>query len=677
MIDNGADAGPSGQGNNKGKNPMRDLSDDKPDHYYADPKNYGYEAAMSFGRQESENEEGGYSPEFPDSYREMSSGMSNNAGSPYIRLPLDDYPRHRSGSEGETWTRGFSDRVETLLRDPTSTMDQKMQWISGELNERGKALNDHQDILYQLEHENMRLKDEIEALGDKNEELFQDHERSDRTIRELKETVEFIQTSRANAHSTSDVGEVHLAQLKMLQEAREGERAAKAQLDSHNIQMSQMQEQLTRGNLIINHFRQKQHELEKNTSKWAANLKDLTVHLSMENGALRNRVGQMTSFINTNRASDINRWLQNRQTILQPGAMQQQQAPRLVYGTLDRDMSDADDPDVHMTTRPDKHISSSLIRLRRRLAHPKSRPKHIGSRRETAEKQTARPTEFKRGSVKTCAANSYLQVRNGRDKTAPKPVKGRSDGVSQLLTSRKRSRLNKAGEMVKRVQALGDAGKLPPPPKRLSPWYSPNPYDRRNDAELSRLMAGFSMEEKEEPSEAQKEATIEAKIVTVLERVEHFIPRSRIFSAPRYLPKEPTSLSSKERRAWANLAKNWALGPDMGNRKGKKQVRFAKDLVEYEPEQSRTEYPKRLSTKGSGWSMSWSHLIIVILMILLFVSNMGGSNNPKESWGSVNKRPDIAALLRSPHHSGGEIRPKTVIGFEIGRWSDVDPSVVG
>ncbi|KAL4924240.1 uncharacterized protein BDV17DRAFT_275090 [Aspergillus undulatus] len=221
---------------------------------------------------------------------------------------------------------------------------------------------------------------------------------------------------------------------------------------------------------------------------------------------------------------------------------------------------------------------------------------------------------------------------------------------------------------------------LPELAEGLKRKISPNPYDKRNDTELSRLMQCFSVKaESTTFVEPPKESESEAKLVAITKTVRPFIPRPDIFTGARYLPKLPKPVSVDQRREWSIKSKSWSLGPGLRKKPSNKIVRFA-EQVEYEPEQTTKTWEQEQeqvtepSRTAPGWSFNWSHLIIAFLLFLLLVSNMA-PEEPKVSWKEANTRPDeIVAKLRS----AGQSSPHPVIiDFEVGRWSDVDPSIYG
>jgi hypothetical protein len=70
-------------------------------------------------------------------------------------------------------------------------------------------------------------------------------------------------------------------------------------------------------------------------------------------------------------------------------------------------------------------------------------------------------------------------------------------------------------------------------------------------------------------------------------------------------------------------------------------------------------------------------MIIAILLLLLFFSNMARPEDPIVTWKEVNKNPQsMVAKLRTPVRSDAGIAP-TIVDFEVARWSDIDPSILG
>ncbi|KAJ0416498.1 hypothetical protein BJY00DRAFT_231179 [Aspergillus carlsbadensis] len=342
----------------------------------------------------------------------------------------------------------------------------------------------------------------------------------------------------------------------------------------------------------------------------------------------------------------------------------------LTYGTIDREMRDVHDGDTKMHDAPEGYIPPAATRIRRRLANVKPQAKRAGS----PGVQIARPPECR--SRMACASETYLKLVDKEGKVIS-PVKPAKQSVAKVLP-RKRTRLAKGTDMVRRLEAAAQGTRLPRLPKRLGPWYSPNPYDRRNDDIMSKLMANITIStDRYEDRGMQVNHDFGAKLVGFVrpaESIAGYIPKAKVYSGPSYLPPQPTPLSRDQRARWAMIADKWTLGPERAPRK---QVRFSKDIG-FEPRrEEQIPVPERKEPEPPQFRINWAHILIIILTLLLWWSNLGSPEDPKQTWKMANRRPDeFATKLRNAH---GEIdsRAVRIIEFEVGRFSDIDPGVIG
>ncbi|OJJ02129.1 hypothetical protein ASPVEDRAFT_41603, partial [Aspergillus versicolor CBS 583.65] len=416
----------------------------------------------------------------------------------------------------------------------------------------------------------------------------------------------------------------------------------------------------------------------------------------------------MVNLVTTLRAADIGRWnqmqhpanigpdalLQQQQEWQRQQQQQRQQPPvsRLTYGTVDSSMNDASDPDTKMTTIPERYNPPVLTRMRRRLARVKPRARRAGS----PVPRAARPAECRKGYAERRAASTYLQYRDGPgkdDTDVLKPLGRNNVGSKQL--PRKRTRLEKGGEMVRRMEAVSQVRKLPRIPRSLKPpRMVPNAYTKRDDAEMSNLMGQFSMTDPaiestavqtdSDASSAKLQLTVQYADPFLLRS--HPIPRRHHSSTPYYLNHKSKSLSGNERGKRVTRASDWNLGPDPKERCRKEdKTGKPQQVVRYIAEP--TVIPDRDKPIGYDWplesgdkapegSFNWSQVIIAILLLLLFFSNMARPEDPIVTWKDVNKNPQsMVAKLRTPVRSDAGIAP-TIVDFEVARWSDIDPSIL-
>jgi hypothetical protein len=331
-------------------------------------------------------------------------------------------------------------------------------------------------------------------------------------------------------------------------------------------------------------------------------------------------------------------------------------------------MPDIDDGDTAMPDVAEAYIPTAATRVRRRLANVKPQAKRAGS----PEVQIARPPECRSRMAR--ASETYLKLVDNEGKVIS-PVKPPKQTVAKVLP-RKRTRLAKGTDMVRRVEAVAQATRLPPLPKRIGSWVSTNPYDRRNDELMAKLMEKITISgDRYEERGIQTEQDFGAKLVGYYRPVEHiegYIPRSKVYSGPSYLPPQPTPLSRDQRARWAMIADKWTLGPE---RAPKKQVRFAKD-VDFEPRrEEQRPAPERKEPNTPQFRINWAHILIILLTFLLWWSNLGSPEDPKQTWKMANRKPDeFATRLRNTHEDSRTVR---IIEFEVGRFSDIDPGVIG
>ncbi|KAL4913871.1 hypothetical protein BDW62DRAFT_191641 [Aspergillus aurantiobrunneus] len=571
-----------------------------------------------------------------------------------------------SGEESEEDPKALREKlriqsnVQQIMGDDHTPLESKVDLLTGYMSEKHKSKMEAERELREVEYQNRQLRIQVKELNDWSETCWSEAEDCRATIRQLQQALEAAEVAKLDTEQPE--GAIPLETLQMLQQK---EQELRGVLEGRTKQVSYLENNLMMAKKVIENYQVRNDQIQRDTSTWSTNLQQYTTYLTMEHVKLKNKFEEMNRHLVASRAADAGRWndtlqqaRQLNQSILQQQQQQQQQrsnAFRLAYGSLDRDMSDAFETDTQMTTLPDRYVSPVLIRMRRRLARTKTRARRPGS----SVPRTARPTECRKGYSERRAASTYLQYRGGKDAEEPSVLKpiGRNTGIVKLLP-RKRTRLEKGSDMIKRMEAVSEVRRLPPLPRSIRPRVSPNPYHRRDDAELAKLMRTVSMSDKgRETIAIQTETSTEAKLVTIARTVQPFIPRSKSFSSPRYLPKELRPLSTDERRHWAKVASKWTLGPEMTEQP-------TKDWT-----------PSQRSAKPSEWSFSWSHVIIAMLVFLLFLSNLGTLEEPKVSWKEANRRPeDIVAKLRTPGQGDGKV---TIIDFEVARWSDVDASVFG
>ncbi|KAL3433631.1 hypothetical protein BDV09DRAFT_205176 [Aspergillus tetrazonus] len=518
--------------------------------------------------------------------------------------------------------------------------------------------------LHEILLENQRLEDQVKELDNSNLELFNDAQKWQTTANELRAAMDL--TSEALQRDARK--EVDAQSFQKLQER---ERKLKEKYDAREVKVAQLESQIATARKAIEEYKTKLAANDQMVDEWAEGQQEYTAWLSHENLRLRKQLNEMNAFLAAQRTADFGRWEQvlpqfNMQAQFLQNKTLASKTNRLTYGTVDVDMHDANSIDMAMESLPDRHKPPFPIRMRRRMYKSKTKAKRAGS----STPRAARPVECSKGYSEKRAASTYLQYRDGTGKETVSTlrVKGHSDGLPKAFP-RKRTRLQKSADMTKRMEAVSEVRRLPRLPRSLTVRVSAQAYTRRDDNELAKLMTEkWSLTEKEPPVEVKgEEDEIMAKLVAVTRTVEPFIPRPKTFSGPTYLPKESKPLFRNERQHWAKTTNKWTLGPEKKNiaaETATKHVRFARK-VEYEPDWSaqRIYYEPR-----SGYTFSWSHATIAILLVLLFVSHL----RPDEgrSWREANERPeDVVAKLRVSGH--GEARVP-VVDFEVGKWADVD-----
>ncbi|KAI9371369.1 hypothetical protein BJX61DRAFT_543736 [Aspergillus egyptiacus] len=590
-------------------------------------------------------------------------------------------------SDGEIYERQrLMNSVSHMLRDETTPIDNKIDWVARELKDTSRAASKAEKRMIQLEYYNQDLKAELSELKKSNEDIFAAYQKKEKELQDLLNEIQLKASQKRDDDDYDYAGQSQsdLTQLEMLRKAQEIERELRDELDERNIRLEQLELDISRADSAVREQNERFRSVEKSTYQWADNIKDHTMRLSAENDAMRMQLEQMNRFINLARANDAARW---RATLQEAPHAADKHEPLRLTPSLDSETDDSDDGDVSTPSEPERQQSPMSIRPKRQLAQPPTQPKRIGSRREgSSHRQTPHPIQVKRESIKDRAARTYLRERNREGKKLPEPVK---TNTGLLPRKRTRTRVEKGNEMARRLKAIEEAVRLPPPPKRIGPWYSPNGYDRRYDREFDTALQKLSGPMKELPESVANEANVpvEEKIIPITDPVDHYVPRSRVFSTPRYLPTGPNPLPVEERRQWMKAASRWTLGPPPRKlQKGEKKVRFAEDVVEYEPDRPADEWPDfdpPVDHKPKGESGSiWKNILILFLFFLLIRSNMdliGRSEDPKRVWRRANNaQEDITVILRSPdHHSGREAVPPTIVDFELARWSDVDPKIYG
>ncbi|KAL5047544.1 hypothetical protein BDW71DRAFT_213980 [Aspergillus fruticulosus] len=565
------------------------------------------------------------------------------------------------------------ERVEEQLRTMAKnggTADMAIKLLKNMYLRKYQDLTDFDRQLHNMTLENQRLEAQVKELDSSNTELFNDAEKWQTTVSELRATMD-LSTEALSGGARKKAVEA-LESFKKLQER---ERELEAKYDAREMKLALLEAQVETARGAIEEYKAKLAVSDQAAGAWAEGQQEYTSWLSSENLRLRKQLNEMNAFLAAQRIADFGRWEQllpqfNRRVRFLQDRPSASKAGRVAYGTVSVDMDDAFEVGTAMETLPDKHKTPAEVRMRRRMYKSKTKAKRAGS----SAARAARPAECSKGYSEKRAASTYLQYRDGtgKENLSTLLVKGRSGGVPKTYP-RKRTRLQKSADLTKRIEAVSEMRRLPPLPRTLTVRVSAQAYTRRDDGELAKLMAEkWSLSDKGTTVEVkEKEDKTTTKLVTITKTVEPFIPRPKTFSGPGYLPKEPSPLTRNERQHWAKMANKWTLAPEKKRaaETAKKHVRFAKE-VEYEPDwpAQRTYYEPH-----SGHTFSWSNVIIAILLVLLCASHMGRDEG--WSWCEANRRPeDIVVKLRVPGPGDARV---PVVDFEFGKWSDVDAGILG
>lgn len=513
--------------------------------------------------------------------------------------------------------------------------------------EKEQALKDANQEIRKRQYENSGIRLQLDDVTHSNNALYNETSECRQTISNMAEAMRALNKKKDQAADE----DVSADKIRIVHEA---EQNLQEQLKQRNQRVEDLKRQLEKANQAIEDEKARAGpNWNLHTShEWAGNLQRFMGFITNDNLALRSQLSEMNKFLAAARSADAARY----QRIT---GSQSQGTGRLTYGTVDRGMDDAFDEDQPMKSKPARYVSPSGVRVRRRVARTKAPTKRLA-----ASAPSKRPADCKNTHSERRAASTYLQYRTKPNQDVLKPV-GRS-GPSGA--PRKRPRLSKASEMLKRLEhECGLREGLPPIPHTLMPErISPNPYDMRNDESLAKSAELWSLDD--EPPRSQPEVLPQVKLVTVPGTKDFYTERRKEFKRPRYLPKEPRPVSSDQRRHWAKVANQWSLGPEK-KIQPKKQVRFA-NKVEYEPAEPE---PRPAPRRREEPSFNWSSLIIAILLFLLVVTNLGPAN--VFSWEDANEPPhDIAAMLRSPRSGEGTFAK---FDYEVAKWSDIDASVFG
>ncbi|KAL4937329.1 hypothetical protein BDV06DRAFT_227052 [Aspergillus oleicola] len=576
----------------------------------------------------------------------------------------------------------FDQKVKKLATTIAQS-DHKAQKFQREANEY-EVTNDHlraennglMDRNWCLEGEDRERKEGVEKLTAELEALKEAHTK---TLEKLKTHVKAVEELKKTAMDPEKWQEMEDEQIQLKQKIEEKERQIKE--DNTTIQKASAVHEALTARLA---------QQERATAQQAADAQRIQNWLLLQNAEFNGRMAKFSMYIDASRRAEVERTeaLQKEQARLTQERLdallygKTPKVTRMTTGTVDREMQDAFETDAQIGGLYGPHVVPSVVRVRRRVAKPKTRVTRPG----TVRPRAARPPELRKGYTEHRAASTYLQYKDGRGKESFKALKlvGRHNGISNS-TPRKRTRLEKGSEFARRaemgleeiVRIYEGCRGLPRALPTIFRRRAPSPYDKRDDRELSKLMQGWSLKPEKVVNivQSQKDQEVEAKLVTITKTIQPFMPRPNILTHPRYLPKQGREVTHDERRKWSKKASNWSLGPGERKKPSKKVVRFA-EKVEFEPprKQPSKKWEPQISQKAPGWSFNWSHLIIAFLLFLLFVSNMG-SEDSKVSWEQVNTRPDdIVAKLRS---SGQASAKPTIIDYEVARWSDVNPSIYG
>ncbi|BCS29791.1 uncharacterized protein APUU_80094A [Aspergillus puulaauensis] len=595
----------------------------------------------------------------------------------------------------------FRKNVQHVLLDKTTTANQKVETMTGYLTDQQKAKMKAEAQLDDAQLQNDRLKRESESLAESFDAACAELQNGEEKIKQLEEKIEAIKRSQQPVATGTVVTNDDESQRR-----EELEQMLNDRLQERNAKIAQLEQSLVETNSRLKEYHAYLQKVTTDANRFAAAYDSRASGLAMDNMKLREQLERMVNLVTTLRAADIGRWnqMQHPANIGPDALLQQQQewqrqqrqparVSRLTYGTVDSSMSDASDPDTKMTTIPERYNPPVLTRMRRRLARVKPRARRAGS----PVPRAARPAECRKGYAERRAASTYLQYRDGPGKDdidVLKPLGRNNVGAKQL--PRKRTRLEKGVEMVRRMEAVSQVRKLPRIPRSLRPpRMVPNVYTKRDDAEMSKLMGSFSMSDPVVESTAvQTDSDIaSAKLEITVQYADPFllrshpIPRRNHNSTPYYLNRKPKPLSGNERDKRVTRASDWNLGPDPKERcrkedkKGKPQqvVRYTAEptVIPDGDKPIGYDWPLESGDKASEWSFNWSQVLIVILLLLLFFSNMARPEDPIVIWKEVNKNPqNIVAKLRTPVRSDSRTAP-TIVDFEVARWSDIDPSILG
>ncbi|KAL4805165.1 hypothetical protein BDV18DRAFT_161562 [Aspergillus unguis] len=583
--------------------------------------------------------------------------------------PVEDDDQERARLyEEERRTRA---QITQILVGGGST-DGKMQAVTRLLMDKHSEMEDAKRETQDRETQNARMRAEMDSLNNSNQELYDEAMKGRETIESMQQAMQAMQRSL----ESSKKGTVSSDKLKLVEEA---ERAAKEELKAQEARVTLLQQELRKEKSRVEESKRRfgPDWDDRASSEWAEMVQRFLGFTTQENLALRTQVNEFTNFVASATIEDIARYQKGKQPLRAIRAAEQLEQPRaetpparLTYGTVDRDMADAFETDTQMLTLPEKHVAPWLIRMERRLGRTKPALKRAGK----TVQRPSRPGECRRGHSEARAASTYLQYRTKDPKhnNVLQPV-GRKAGMAKMH-SRKRPRLAKSSDMIRRMEIAAELKhRLPPIPRDLIPEHRlPSAYHKRNEEALAKAAELWSLsDDSSETTETPDEPLPEVKLITVRETTDHYLRRAKEFRRPLYLPKEIKPLSRDERRHWAKVADKWTLGPPRDS-KPKKQVRFA-NKVEFEPTY-KEPLPRRVYTRPRPvGQFNWSAVVIALLLILLVATNV--YRGPIFSWSEANQRPeDIVAKLRTPGPGEGT---NPVVDFEVAKWSDVDPRTFG
>ncbi|KAL4885822.1 hypothetical protein BJY04DRAFT_214020 [Aspergillus karnatakaensis] len=545
----------------------------------------------------------------------------------------------------------------------------------------------------------IRRMDELKEVKEKLDQTEADNREQRRII-----TANKAATARGAAGTTAKEAAVkeemdairgRLARM----EWRDGE--MKDKIAEREAMILETQQSLGAANQAIEHYRALLERAEKDTSGYGESIHGYVGLLTKENAKLREQLIRVSTFMAGNRAADAGRWdeVKYEPKLIQPPPQLPPTKPSVpTYGTIDRNIPDAPAPgrveeiieeDSPIPTQTPSRKTPLMLKMQRRIARTKNRPRRAGSESPDA----ARPTDIKRRFREERAASTYLQYRDKKNEVDDSLLrtKGRHTGVLKVYP-RKRTRLTNASVLEQRVDAVTKTSRLSHLTvgdlMKMRPKVGLTVYDRRNDAEMARRLEAISFDRDGPGPEyvsPPKDAD-DSSLVTIARTVVPFLPRKWMFThgtPPRSTLNLP-NITKDERRHWQKVAKTWTLGPDMSKKK-KKNVRF-NDKVEYEPSDSGSERRSEPSgpPRGPGAFIDFlSAMIRVLLIIVLLLSvcvllqyifSLIFQRAIPGEWIDANVLPnDIASRIRS---SGPDGRPK-VYEFEVARWSDVDAEIYG